>query len=146
MTVMIGRNSGIMMQAFVSKLMVTLVLAQAVSGWCCHRPCHCLEGEAAEVSSETSACDCCHDDNHDVLALHATSHCQCHECLGFCTFVAGAKSQVVRPEAASGFDLAATTPRPATTRLGMEQGAASGESNHLAPPVRLHLLHQSLLI
>ena len=137
MTVMIGRNSGIMMQAFVSKLMVTLVLAQAVSGWCCHRPCHCLEGEAAEVSAEMTAGDCCHDDNHAG---------QCHECLGFCTFVAGAKSQVVRPEAASGFDLAATTPRPATTRLGMEQGAASGESNHLAPPVRLHLLHQSLLI
>jgi hypothetical protein len=135
-----------MMQAFVSKLMITLVLAQAVSGWCCHRPCHCLEGEAAEASSEITACDCCHDESHAVAALHAATHCQCHECLGFCTYVARAKSQVLRPAAASVFDLVATIPGPANTRWSLELRAGSREPDLLGPPVRLHLLHQSLLI
>ena len=55
------------MQAFVSKLMAVLVLTQAVSGWCCHRPCHCSDGDVAEVSlATTEVCgheDCCHDDH-----------------------------------------------------------------------------------
>ncbi|HEY4232048.1 MAG TPA: hypothetical protein VGM76_01350 [Lacipirellulaceae bacterium] len=133
------------MQAFVSKLMVGLVLAQAISGWCCHRPCHCLDGEAADVCAELTADECCHND-HSTLTLHASAHCQCHECLGFCTYVAAAKSQLVRPQTSFGFDLAAANPGLANTQWSVEQRAGNRESDQLGPPVRLHLLHQSLLI
>jgi hypothetical protein len=133
------------MQAFVSKLMVGLVLAQAVSGWCCHRPCHCLESEAAQVSTAVTGDECCCGD-HTTLTVHASSHCQCHECLGFCTYVAAAKANFARPQAAFGLDLVAVNPGLASTQLSVEQGAGNRESVQLGPPVRLHLLHQSLLI
>jgi hypothetical protein len=138
------------MQAFVSKLMAILVLSQAVSGWCCHRPCHCLDGEAAESSADAfDGCghsDCCHDD-HESLILNASSHCQCHECQGFCTYVSGAKLQIARPHTAVGFDAALTTAAAAQTQLAATQWSQTTATRvHLGPPLRLHLLHQSLLI
>jgi hypothetical protein len=147
MTVMIGQSSWVNMHASVSKLMVALVLAQAVSGWCCHRPCHCLDGEIAEASQdakEVGSHECCHDDH---LVLNASSHCQCHECQGFCTYVAGAKLQIVRPHTATGLDVAAMTADAAQTQRAVAQWSQiSAASVHPGPPVRLHLLHQSLLI
>jgi hypothetical protein len=137
------------MQAFVSKLMAVLVLAQAASGWCCHRPCHCLDGDVAEASLTTSdVCghdECCHDD-HETLVLNASSHCQCHECQGFCTYLAGAKSHLVRSQMELGFGFLATNSDVSHVQLSVERAAATSEPIHLGPPVRLHLLHQSLLI
>jgi hypothetical protein len=145
MTVMIRQYNWIIMQAFVSKLMVGLVLAQAVSGWCCHRPCHCLEDEVADVS-HTELDECCHDD-HDSATVHFESHCQCHECFGFCTYVGSTKTHVARQLVACVHDVTATSPslesaRPASARL-WHFAAASVD---IGPPVGLHLLHKSLLI
>jgi hypothetical protein len=139
------------MQALVSKLMVALVLAQAVSGWCCHRPCHCLDDEAAENSlagiDDCGHDECCHDEVHAASAFHASSHCQCHECLGFCTYVAGAKLQIARPHTMVGLDALATNAAATHTQLAASQWSHfSPASVHFGPPVRLHLLHQSLLI
>jgi hypothetical protein len=139
------------MQALVSKLMVGLVLAQAVSGWCCHRPCHCLDGEAAEISlagiDDCGHDECCHEDAHAASAFHASSHCQCHECLGFCTYLSGAKLQIARPHTIVGPDAIATTIGTSQTQLAATHSSQlSSAIIHLGPPVRLHLLHQSLLI
>jgi hypothetical protein len=139
------------MQAFVSKLMAVLLLSQAVSGWCCHRPCHCLEGEGSEVSlagiDDCGHDECCHEEAHAASAFHASSHCQCHECLGFCTYVAGAKLQIVRPHATAGLDALATNAAAVQSQLAATQWSQlSPASVHLGPPMRLHLLHQSLLI
>jgi hypothetical protein len=137
------------MQAFVSKLMAILVLSQAVSGWCCHRPCHCLDGEAAESSADAFECcghsDCCHD-GHESLVPNASSHCQCHECQGFCTYVPGAKLQIARPHTMVGLDAIATTDAVQTQLSATQWSQISATSVHLGPTLRLHLLHQSLLI
>lgn len=137
------------MQAFVSKLMAILVLSQAVSGWCCHRPCHCSAGEAAEISlTEIGICghsECCHDD-HEGLILNASSHCQCHECQGFCTYVTGAKLQIARSHTMIGLDAVATTDAAQAQLAATQWWQISAASVHLGPPLRLHLLHQSLLI
>jgi hypothetical protein len=136
------------MQAFVSKLMVGLVVAQAVSGWCCHRPCHCLEDEVAEVSHAApieSSIECCHDD-HDSAAVHFEPHCQCHQCLGFCTYVGSAKAQVARPFSVLGPVPLAAISTADRVQLSAERGAGSRELAAFGPPVGLHLLHKSLLI
>lgn len=137
------------MRSFVSKLMAVLVLTQAVSGWCCHRPCHCSEGDVAEASLTTAEVgdheDCCHHE-HETLVLNASSHCQCHECQGFCTYLVGAKSHLVRSHMALGFDFVATNSDASLTQLSVERATGTSEPIHLGPPVRLHLLHQSLLI
>jgi hypothetical protein len=130
--------------------MAILVLAQAVSGWCCHRPCHCLAGEVAEFSADAfDVCghsECCHDE-HESLILNASSHCQCHECQGFCTYVPGAKLQIARPHTTVWLDAVATNDAAAQTQLVATQSSQiSAASVHLRPPLRLHLLHQSLLI
>ena len=135
------------MQAFVSKLMAALLVAQAVSGWCCHRPCHCLDGEFAEAMAAVEDCDharCYHD--HDRVAFNAAPHCQCHECQGFCTYVTSAKSQVARSVSDFGSVLATATVDLSHPQLTLAEAARSGEPIQLEPPVRLHLLHQSLLI
>src|SRR5262249_42945648 len=136
-------------QAFASKLMAALVLAQAVSGWCCHRPCHCLDGEVAELSSigieGLAQSQCCHDD-HVGLVLNASSPCQCHECHGFCTFVTGSKQQIAQPNTGAALDTIATNSASDQTQFNAEWSQVPAASTHLVPPLRLHLLHQSLLI
>ena len=132
------------MQAFAAKLMMGLVLVQAVSGWCCHRPCHCLDGDLAEACGIAEECSLRHID-HAALSVTATSHCQCHECQGFCTYVAAAKSHVARPQLTA--SAAASVPAAGRCELNIARGThdrlASLESG---PPVGLHLLHRSLLI
>jgi hypothetical protein len=138
--------------------MATLLVAQAVSGWCCHRPCHCLVGNDVEAKlleseySEASPPATPHDDHtgchhdHNGLIVSAVPHCQCHECQGFCTYVANAKLHVARSLADFRPVLATAIVDSSLLQLAPADDGRTSELCQPEPPVRLHLLHQSLLI
>lgn len=132
------------MRAVSTILMVSLLLIQALSGWCWHaaRDRTGLETSVATVKS-------CDGDCEDASEEEPSQDpCKCRlECSGICTFVPPEKTLADAPQLVVGFDHLAIYPVLAGSQavIGFWTEVARGPSD-LERPLRLHLLHQILLI
>lgn len=133
------------MPAILTNLLTGLLLFQAVSGWCCHRPCD-VSGTCAATEVTSDDHHCCRKCEHETPAAPTDEPCQCDDCLGFCTYVA---EKQVELDAADLFSLVVTL-AIADHGLAFESPVAEGRyfapGLQEAPPLRLHLLHQIMLI
>ena len=132
------------MHAVVSSVMSVVLLIHTAVGCCLHHA-RCLEFTCASSSEPIKPC--CQHRRHDTES-RPTNPCGSKvECQGTCTYVAPEKVRIAGQPLVASFDLPAMLPAGlathAVTAFGFEFG-------HLplagAPPLRLHLLHQSLLI
>ncbi len=139
------------MHAFLSNLTAVLLVVHAMIG-CCHHPWHCeVEcAAAAPVSLCAVAFPCCDQccESYDESEPPAEP-CDCElECQGVCTYLPTEKTQIDVSPADTAFDLPAAIPalldgHLAAARLSRVLAHTLDES---PPPLRLHLLHQILLI
>jgi hypothetical protein len=134
------------MQALTATLTSAVMLVHALVGCSCQFAEHALScGEDCVTASDCDHC-CCHHNSSDKDHAPATP-CKCHiECRSVCIGLPREKSlaatQVVAP-----FDLVITevvaVNAHTVVTLDWERNSAA---HSLQPPLRLHLLHQLLLI
>ena len=135
------------MQAALSNLMAALLLIQALTGWCCYHPCASTAVQTTTLvqSHRPSCCDDCDDESRP--APKPTAPCRCQDCLGFCTYVPTDKAQVDCPQLVVPIDSLAFVPILADSHMsGMFFGDVAKGPPVAEPPLRLHLLHQVILI
>ena len=136
------------MHALFSNLMAAWLLTLAVSGWCCHRPfgCEGVQRNAASVTHTIgSCCKCCN--SQTSAASTAPCNCRWGECQGVCTYLPPQRTQVDTQHVLLPFDFAAIISALGDAQVAV---ALSWERAYhpirFEPSLRLHLLHQILLI
>jgi hypothetical protein len=134
------------MRTAFSSLVSASLLIHALLGCCWHHA-HAglLLGSGQTVAVESSGC--C---NHGPAPSEDRTPGPCNDnsrCEGICTYLPAPKSQVGMPQFLAPSDLASILPiasdAPLSTTLAVER---FGDSCRFEPPLRLHLLHQHLLI
>jgi hypothetical protein len=131
------------MQSVISSLVAGLLLLQATTGWCCHRPC---AESRAEGAAQPSNC-CCKRPCEDAPSHEPTRPCQCDECLGCCTFVPPDKASSATMHVDIALEYVPSV--SAIFTLNLSQPASGFGVSDSPPPrrsLRLHLLHQILVI
>ena len=127
------------MHAVLSKLMASLLLVQALTGWCCHRP-----GGANLAVPTTHVVACCSHCCQPRPAQRPVLPVKCQQCSGVCTYVPTQKMQIDGPQLIVPVDVV-----PALAAVDFSLASRftrlRGPSD-LEPPLRLHLLHQILLV
>lgn len=132
------------MRALLSILLAFLLLAQATFGLCWHKVDDC-----ANCSLRPAVCsgECCENETDGLSSDNPAEPAGCRlECRGFCTFL---PTQSIKVDTGNqlALDFVADIPSLVDGKL-----APSRSWEHLfpdidhAPPLRLHLLHQLLLI
>lgn len=122
-------------------MMTGLLLIQSLTGWCWHCPCDCAP-IADHTAIPVAADDCCEDEQSPA----DSGKCNL-ECRGFCIYLPTEKPQVDHPDFSLPLDFDAVTLAARELRTGC--AICWGETEKAAesePPMRLHLLHQVMLI
>ena len=133
------------MRVFVSSLMAVLLLANAVFGCCRHRMLACALADGASTTVSKSE-ECCQHEQEERRESQRPCGC-CVECYGACTYLPSESSDTDLAVALLPLDLVPLIDLCLTT--GYEGPGWPGTvlaSTGISPPVRLHLLHQSLLV
>lgn len=134
------------MRLVISNLLAIVLLFQALTGVCCYHVCNCGQ-DALESKPAVESSHCCHSHCHDGQESdHQQAPSNHQHCLGFCTYVAPPKVQVdcpLLPSLSASSELCAV--------LTQMAGSCTGHYELIAypvaePPLRLHLLHQIILI
>lgn len=116
-----------------------MLLLQALTGWCCHRPYDVNLG--TPTAQQVALCtDCCHHPSPQPPVRPAN----CPKCMGVCTYVPPQKTLIDSPQLTVLCDVTAAigvADFARTSRPDRPWGQLTPE-----PPLRLHLLHQILLI
>ena len=136
------------MRAVSSILMASLLFIQAVSGWCWH-PAREGTGLDNSVAPIESTVRCCDRDCEDAREGEPSQDpCKCRlECSGVCTFLPPEKTLIDAPQLVAGFDHLSVFPALAESQdVSANWTRVVHGPSELEPPLRLHLLHQSLLI
>jgi len=138
---------GVFMREVFTRLMAAWIFVLAVSGWCCRPPFACAQADSAPSVSQTVACcQRCGREGH--RESEPTAPCKGQsECHGVCVYVPAQKAQLDTKPVLSAIDFIAIAP-PLTdsqiaAALAWEQ---LGDPLRFEPPLRLHLVHQVLLI
>lgn len=132
------------MRAVLSILLAFLLLAQATFGLCWHKVDDC-----ANCSSRPAVCsaECCENEADGLSSDNPAEPAGCRlECRGFCTYLPTQSTKVdMGDQPALDFvaDIASLVDGKLASSPSWEHLVA--DINH-APPLRLHLLHQLLLI
>jgi len=136
------------MQAVFSSLLAGLLLIQALTGWCDRSPLNCASSNAdAACSIEETACcqhDCCPAGETDSPADPCSGSGECH---GICIYVSSPETRIDTTQIALPIDFMAIL--PASVDFHVVSALALDSVWHSAisePPLRLHLLHQIILI
>src|SRR5262245_49976148 len=125
------------MQPFVSILMAAVLIIHAAFGCCWHHAHSCVPKASMSVT-------CCNHHDHDDHRQPGESELDCE---GTCQYVAPEKLRLDDPSLAAWAQLVAPPvtfagrPIDAATRIGKPPCPIDS-----GPPLRLHLLHQWLLI
>ncbi len=133
------------MQALVSSLMAVLLLANAVVGCCRHAVLDCAtaDGFGATVAK---AEPCCQHEPDEHGQPHGPGGCTV-ECYGACTYLPPERSDTDLADGVAPLDLVPLIHPLLTTGCdGPARPSAALPATGYSPPVRLHLLHQSLLV
>ena len=136
------------MQALIQILMAGVLLIQALTGWC-DRSLHACISSGADAADVAQTDDCCGHETSPVSETDSPagpcpSKSECH---GVCTYVPTQEKQVdIAPKA-----LPATFVSVESATTGADLGSsisleALWRSAISEPPVRLHLMHQIILI
>jgi hypothetical protein len=127
------------MRLFLTSLTSAMLLLQAVTGWCCHRPVNANLGvRTAPVAA------CCADCTPACPAKSPATPRHSPQCLGVCTYVLAEKSQIDGPQSVVARDFLLVTSVVDSSLTGHLE--RSWSAIELMPPLRLHLLHQIILI
>ena len=138
---------GEIMRALFSSLLAAWMFVLAVSGWCCRPPFACAQTDSAPSASRAAeCCKRCGREGH--RESEPTAPCKGQsECHGICVYLPVQKTQLDTKPVLASFDFIATVPA-----LGDSQIAAALSWEQICdplrfePPLRLHLVHQVLLI
>jgi hypothetical protein len=136
------------MQAVFSNLLAGLLLIQALTGWCDRSPLNCASSNAdASSSIEDTACcqhDSCPAADTDSPADPCSGNGECH---GICIYVSSPETRIDTTQMTLPIDFAAIVPASVdchvVSSLALDSLWRSAISE---PPLRLHLLHQIILI
>jgi hypothetical protein len=134
------------MRAVCSGLMTVWLAILTVSGWCCHGPIVCAHDSQASATANTKCCSRCGgqsgQQNESTRPLEDGSACQ-----GVCIYLPSPKVQLDDEQVPAWPDLPAILPMPQESQVASAQHSHwAFEATLLGPPLRLHLLHQLLLI
>jgi len=130
------------MRAIFSSLVAASLLIHAAFG-CCHHQAHRIAAAEDHVA-------CSHGDHHDDCCEHhgqpSDEPCEGQHCHGVCNYLPVQKSQLDDLKVELPLDFVAMLPAACEVRVvALHNGVCAVDSN-AGPPVRLHLLHQILLI
>lgn len=129
------------MHRLISSLMAAVLLAHALLGCCWHHAHACVM-----ESEEPSVCAAHRDDSHGAPDGSDEHDGHQHECGGgTCVFVRIENSPIGQLLTSWAIDLAFST-SPSQFTGESVHWAVSADPQEFAGPVRLHLLHQLLLI
>jgi hypothetical protein len=132
-----------MRTVFLSLLSASLLVHAALG--CCWNRTHGLSfGDASALACAETGCDHEHDAAPDGHHSHGPckSHSHCH---GMCNYLPAQKSQVGKWQPQVTIELASHATPPSGWQVGARSFAV-GMRASFPPPLRLHLLHQILLI
>lgn len=135
------------MRAVFSSLMAAALLIHAVMGCCWHNA-HdrmCFNGAIGALAAN---CDCCHHDREGA-SPQSPSHNPSHDksnCQGLCTYLPPQQTQVDTLESHVPVDFAAIVPATCDAQVAAVFCTVRTHETAAEPPLRLHLLHQILLI
>jgi hypothetical protein len=136
------------MRALVPNLTAVLLVIHAMIG-CCHHHWH-GDDEVAAASISVSHCSCCSHQRatHDASKVPGEPCNGERECHGVCSYIPTQRMQLGASAGGIDFRLAIVTPVHTSGRIAaaaerLDQLDAVDDS---PPPLRLHLLHQILLI
>jgi len=133
------------MSTILINLLTALLLFQAVAGWCCHRPCSERAG-GVDRTVETHR-HCCHGVERRAPQAPADSPRECDDCLAFCIFIAERPAEFEASELLSTVALLTAFVDVGQVVVGpLVDWRFVGQRCAPPPPVRLHLLHQLLLV
>lgn len=133
------------MHAFVTSLTAAALLTHALVGCYGHHALTCSRCEATVASA--SCCDHEHDHGTPAESHSPAGPCKCSLTWAGCVTLPPQKTEFDAAPLAAWFDLIAADQTSNGPLLGSRSGWERGEelSAH-QPPLRLHLLHQALLI
>ena len=149
------------MHAVLSILMAAALIVHAVLGCCWHHAHDCVRcdnpiahvpGLTAKTSDQVACCKHHHgagpEASEGQQEQPSQEPCKCRfECRGVCAYLPPQKTQIDSPELVVAFDYAIVAPMragvPIAPALSWE---LAGNLANVEPPLRLHLLHQMLLI
>jgi hypothetical protein len=135
------------MQTFVSNLTATMLLVHALVGCCRHLDHQCRTCERTEVSNSL-ACGCCHHE-HAPPAERPAAPCDCRiECRTLCISLPPEKTLLNVGQSRLCIDAVTVTSTVATFYASATHIDCSARRRFRAsePPLRLHLLHQVILV
>jgi hypothetical protein len=136
-----------MMRTVVASLMVAVLAAQTVFGCCWHHAHWHLHGDRS-LARAAPPVKCCQHHQHESESQPPQEPCHNHDqCQGLSTFLLPQKVQIDASQCVASLDLPVIIPDQANGQVGsMFSWEVVGCSHTIEPPVRLHLLHQTLLI
>jgi len=133
-----------------ASLVASSLLIHAVLGCCWHAGRERATSEFNVACSHHAHGDCCdHHADHDGDADHGDSHGPCDgksHCHGLCTYLPVQKAQVDTQQLDLPMDFAAILPATCDAQLAGSSKFLLLREPAAEPPLRLHLLHQILLI
>jgi hypothetical protein len=131
------------MQAFLSILMASVIVLHAAFGCCWHHA-HCCSQFSQVAVSQPAKC-CQH--HHESSGSHRQSPGKCKvECHGVCNYLVPQKVRIDPPRMVALFDVVANQTASSDFRFDVPSGWTLEKSSLETAPLRLHLLHQHLLI
>ena len=134
------------MRAGFSSLMAFWMAILTMSGWCGHSP-FCAHGQQTleSVANADECCDCC---TPMPQGERLTQPCKCQsQCQGICIYLPSQKVHLDAEQVAAVFDFAAIVDSQAEPQASSaSRWDVALDLICLEPPLRLHLLHQILLI
>lgn len=144
--ILIGVCLGEAMREVFTSLMAGVLFIHTMFG-CCFQPAHSygFEYTAAHINQPVTCCKHCRDSG-DTLPHHSPPKNQA-ECQGVCTYLVPSKTQVDNTQAIAVLDLVAVVSILTDAQVGSASRWELANSNdEIEPPLRLHLLLQTLLI
>jgi len=135
------------MRAVVSSLMVALLAIQTVFGCCWHHSHWHLHGHSS-LAREAEPVKCCQHHHQESESQPSPEPCNHHdECRGLSAYLLPQKVQIDASHSVPAFDMATSVASLAEDQIACPfLWGDVGCSHAIEPPLRLHLLHQTLLI
>jgi hypothetical protein len=132
------------MRAVFSSLVSASLLIHALIG-CCWQHASALQCRFLAAAVELD--ECCHHPGDGLANQESPGPCKDHSnCHGLCTYLPAPKSQLEMPQVLVPCDFAAILPVAIGSQFATLRTMGACEPRNLEPPLRLHLLHQHLLI
>jgi hypothetical protein len=130
------------MQAVLCKTMAALLFVHAAFGCCWQRA--NVWNQCASAPQRHACCK--HEGGQSHQDQQPTKPCK-QECQGVCTYLRAEKVQIDASQVVAPFEFVAFSPTLAGSRLStVKFWEVAGSPSGSEPPLRLHLLHQILLI